>query len=73
MINGEDILKPSIKTSLSPIPELPTPESDSEPSPFIEKKVELNPIVSIIAEIKPDEIRIPEVPIVIKKQKWYCF
>jgi hypothetical protein len=76
MITGEDTLKPSIKTHLTPIPELSTP--DSEITPIVEKKVETNPVVSVISEIKQPEIkvvetRIPEVPVIIKKTKWCCF
>jgi hypothetical protein len=71
MINGEDTLKPSIQTHLLPIPELSTP--DSEITPVIEKKVEINPVVSVVSEIKQVEARLPEVPVIIKKQKWCCF
>jgi hypothetical protein len=73
MINGEDVLKPSIR--LSPIPELPTPES--EKIPIIDSKIikleESKPEESKPEESKPEEIRSTEIPVpIIKKSFWCC-
>ena len=73
MINGENVLKPSLR--LSPIPELPTPES--EKLPIINDKVVTlddikveppNPEVPKVEPPKPVEI-----PVAVTKKTWCCF
>lgn len=82
MINGEDVLKPILRTELTPIPELPSIYSDLTPTN------ENNQVGSIITEIMPQvlksnnekpkdtqpvEARPSEVTNVIRKPNWCCF
>jgi len=73
MINGDNVLKPSIR--LSPIPELPTPES--EKLPIINDKIVIPDEIKI-EEVKPvpPKVEAPksvEVPVAVTKKAWCCF
>lgn len=78
MINGENVLKPSLR--LSPIPELPTPESEKLPI-INDKVVTLDDI-----KIEPPKLEVPkpevpkvelpkpvEIPVAVTKKSWCCF
>lgn len=65
MINGDDVLRPSVR--LSPIPEIPTPQSTPE-----KEEIKVDIIDTIPENIEIEQVIKPEPVVNVQKKRFWC-